>query len=573
LAAIAAAGRAGHEPRVLHIPSEIVIRRSCGCFPRRAESGTAGSSAPAAADPDEYYAEQREDFIRNLEAVFAADGGNGLRKAIEFFLDFIHDEIRRGTGAPAILAMQKLVSYCRARQMNMKIGQEALTAARRLFASLLNSPEAVTRAENFFHEARLAISDLQDIEKNQDLLNSLKQTDQISEASQILLSVVGSTGLAGVIYRTFPVFGIAHFLFAEYTSPDATQARLIALIRNGGPRREFENAVYPPHNLFPDADGWLDVRVLFVLPVVYQEKGLGFVVFGKIGEDRSLTPAGRGDFAGGIFYEKIKKIQPIYLTLTRELAKSYYMNRLISMRMAAEASLKALTADLEFRNRELEDFAHIASHDLKEPLRKIVLFSDKLIRGRSGMGEGETGDQLERMRKSALRMNELIDGLLSYSRIPAGNQPLQRIDLKSVMSEVIQDLEVRIGETKGRVEVGELPFISADPLQMRELFQNLIGNALKYHRDGVPPVVVVSAERRNDTVEISVSDNGIGFDSKYQDRIFGIFQRLVGKNEFEGTGVGLAICKKIVQKHNGTISASGEPGRGATFTIRLPSGE
>jgi light-regulated signal transduction histidine kinase (bacteriophytochrome) len=243
------------------------------------------------------------------------------------------------------------------------------------------------------------------------------------------------------------------------------------------------------------------------------------------------------------------------------------------MRMAAEASLKALTADLEFRNRELEDFAHIASHDLKEPLRKIVLFSDKLIRGRSGMGEADTGDQLERMRKSALRMNELIDGLLSYSRIPAGNQPLQRIDLKSVMSEVIQDLEVRIGETKGRVEVGELPFISADPLQMRELFQNLIGNALKYHRDGVPPVVVVSAERRNDTVEISVSDNGIGFDSKYQDRIFGIFQRLVGKNEFEGTGVGLAICKKIVQKHNGTISARGEPGRGATFTIRLPSGE
>ncbi|MBN2354278.1 MAG: substrate-binding domain-containing protein [Spirochaetales bacterium] len=569
LATIKASGRAGRTPRVHYIPAETMIRQSCGCFPRRADSGAVNYPGTENFGLDVYYMEHREDFIQRLESVFTADGGNGPRNEIGFLLDSAHDVIRQGTGVPAMLSMNKLISYCRAHRLNVKIGQEALTLVRRLFAPMLKSPEAIARAENFFHEARLAVSDLQDIEKNQDLLNSLKQTDQISEAGQVLLSTVGSTGLAGVIYRTFPLFSINNFLFAEYASPDASKARLVAMISDGRARRDLENSVYPPYRLFPSGVDWHDINVLFVLPVVYQEKGLGFVLFEKIGKENFLNTARQGDFAGGIFYEKIKSIQPIYLTLTRELAKSYYINRLIAMRMAAEDSLKALTIDLEFRNRELEDFAHIASHDLKEPLRKIVVFSDRLVQGKSGSGEADASDYLQRMRNAALRMNELIDGLLTYSRVTSGTKPMKRIDLTTVIAEVIQDLEVRINETKGRVEVGEMPIVSADPVQMRELFQNLIGNALKYHRNGVPPVVKVESERRDDFVVISVSDNGIGFDPMYQERIFGIFQRLVSKSEFEGTGVGLAICKKIVEKHNGAISADGEPGKGATFTIRL----
>jgi light-regulated signal transduction histidine kinase (bacteriophytochrome) len=167
-------------------------------------------------------------------------------------------------------------------------------------------------------------------------------------------------------------------------------------------------------------------------------------------------------------------------------------------------------------------------------------------------------------------MESLIEGLLAYSRVTIKQQPFTQVDLKTIVGEVIQDLEVRVAEMKGRVEVGKLPFLRADPLQMRQLFQNLIGNALKYHAPETSPVVTIGSAIIPEGWEITVADNGIGFDQKDGERMFGIFQRLVGKNEYEGTGVGLAICKKIVERHGGTISAFGERGKGSKFVIRLP---
>jgi light-regulated signal transduction histidine kinase (bacteriophytochrome) len=176
---------------------------------------------------------------------------------------------------------------------------------------------------------------------------------------------------------------------------------------------------------------------------------------------------------------------------------------------------------------------------------------------------------LMRMQHAASRMEELINGLLAYSGITTKLQPFVRVNLNMIISEVLQDLEIRIAESKGTVQVGELPFIDADPLQMRQLFQNLIGNALKYHAKDIAPLVVITSTLEGETCKISVSDNGIGFDQSESGRIFGIFERLVGKSEYEGTGVGLAICKKIVEHHGGTIDAFGEPGKGARFEILI----
>ncbi len=569
LAALAARAAGEVAPVERFVPAEVVIRQSCGCLSTGADDPDAKYGGSAGPDGDAYYAEHRAAYVRLVGGLFTPAAPVS---EIEFFLDAVHEEAARGTGPPVFQLIQPLLSHCISNRLSVALVQEALSLARRFSAPVLRTLEDVERLENFFNKARLSISEVQDVQKNQNLLFGIKQTDQLSEVSQALFSTVESSELANVIYRTFPLFNINNFLFADF--PDAEKgserARVIALVRGGKACRDAENAVFPARRLFPEAYPGFAVRVNFVLPVVYQEKELGFAVFEKIESGQALYAAPTGELSGGFYYEKIKGLQPLYLSLTRELSKSYYINRLISMRLAAEASLKVLTADLEFRNRELEDFAHIASHDLKEPLRKIVFFSDRLLGGIAGKSEADVFDHLERMRKAALRMNELIDGLLTYSRISSGGRPKQRVDLGSIVAEVIQDLEIRIGETKGRVEVGALPSLTADPLQMRELFQNLIGNALKYHRDGVPPVVAVDSERNGEFVEISVSDNGIGFEPDYREKIFGIFQRLVGKGEFEGTGVGLAICKKIVEKHNGTIIARGEPGRGATFTIRLP---
>jgi signal transduction histidine kinase/DNA-binding LacI/PurR family transcriptional regulator len=571
--ALAALTDGANVPPVQIIPGEIVIRQSCGCFAKSVNFGTLGYAGRAETDPDVFYAERRTDFIRRIKSVLAPAELSDPEKEIGTVLDAFCEEIARGTDLRAFRLMQTLISRCIKNHLNVAAVHDMLSLLRNLFSPVLKTREAIERAENFCHMARLSLSDVQDVQNNQNMVFSLKQTDQLSEVSQFLFSTVESSELANVIYRTFPMFNINNFLFAEFIAADggAEKARVIALIRDGHARPDAENAVFSPSRLFPDAVGEFDVRVSFVLPVVYQEKKLGFVIFEKIERRIPLYPSLTGGFAGSFYYEKSKGLQPIYFSLTRELAKSHYINRLISMRQTAEESLMTLTAALEFRNRELEDFAHIASHDLKEPLRKIVSFSEQLSGRMSGKIDPEDADHLARMRNAALRMNGLIDGLLAYSRVATNTRPAEQVDLAAVVAEVVQDLEVRVAETGGRVEVGEMPRLSADALQMRELFQNLIGNALKYHRPNVPPLVSVRSERRGGVVEITVSDNGIGFDTKDGERIFGIFQRLVGKSEYEGSGVGLAICKKIVEKHNGTIQAYGDPGKGAKFVIRLPA--
>ena len=230
-------------------------------------------------------------------------------------------------------------------------------------------------------------------------------------------------------------------------------------------------------------------------------------------------------------------------------------------------------------NRELEQFASVASHDLQEPLRKIQAFGDRL-QAKYADGLGEQGrEYVERMQASAARMRNLIDALLTFSRVTTKAQPFVLVDLAATAREVVSDLEGRLQQSGGRVEVGSLPTIDADPSQMRQLLQNLVANALKFHKPGEPPLVRVEARLLNGAsgngrtdlrYEIAVSDNGIGFDEIYLDRIFEVFQRLHSRQEYEGTGVGLAICHKIVERHGGSITAKSAPDQGATFLVTLP---
>jgi PAS domain S-box-containing protein len=241
----------------------------------------------------------------------------------------------------------------------------------------------------------------------------------------------------------------------------------------------------------------------------------------------------------------------------------------------SEAELKMFAAKLETSNRELQDFASVASHDLQEPLRKIQAFGDRL-KTKHGDALGDGGrDYLERMQNAASRMQTLINDLLTFSRVTTKAQPFVAVDLAEVVEGVVSDLEARVERSGGRVEVGETVTLEADPLQMRQLLQNLIGNALKFHKPGEPPLVKVWCERAaspgGELCRIHVADNGIGFDEKYLDRIFTVFQRLHGRHEYEGTGVGLAVCRRIAERHGGGITAASEPGRGSTFVVTIPA--
>jgi len=235
------------------------------------------------------------------------------------------------------------------------------------------------------------------------------------------------------------------------------------------------------------------------------------------------------------------------------------------------AQLEAQTAALTRSNEELEQFAYISSHDLQEPLRKIQAFGDRLIRHHADvLGESGTSD-LERMRSAAKRMQTLIEDLLLYSRITRDPAPFVSVDLNKIVAEVLTDLEALIEAEQGEIKLGNLPTIPANPTQMRQLFQNLIGNALKFHAPGERPVVEICAAQSTpaEGYTITVIDNGIGIEQQYAEKIFAPFQRLHGRNEFAGTGIGLAVVKKIVDCHGGHVGVVPTAG-GTTFVVWLP---
>ena len=244
----------------------------------------------------------------------------------------------------------------------------------------------------------------------------------------------------------------------------------------------------------------------------------------------------------------------------------------ITDRKASEKQLRNYTQRLIHSNQALQDFAFIASHDLQEPLRKVITFGRLLQQKYTPLLNGEGLDYLDRLLNATERMKDLLRSLLDYSRVTIKAEPFKSVDLSEIVREVLSDLEVQVHKTNGEVDVGDLPIVSADPSQMRQLFQNLIGNALKFHRPGKSPLIRIRSHFTDNGIRIDVEDNGIGFEEAYLNKIFTAFGRIHSR-EYEGTGMGLAICKKIVDRHGGTITAKSTPGKGSIFSVYLPLGK
>ena len=245
--------------------------------------------------------------------------------------------------------------------------------------------------------------------------------------------------------------------------------------------------------------------------------------------------------------------------------------------------LSLYSDELARSNRELEDFAFVASHDLQEPLRKIRAFGNRLESGYNDVIDERGKDYLARMLNAAERMSMLISDLLAFSRVSTRGKDFDEVDLNNTVQSVLGDLEIAIDEKSAEINVGDMPVIRGDKSQLEQLFLNLISNALKFQSEGVTPVVTITSKEATesdtcdilmseeyDWVKITVKDNGIGFDQSFAEKIFAPFQRLHGRSEYKGTGIGLAVCRRIVERHNGQITAMSAPGQGATFSIIMP---
>ncbi|KAA1156829.1 histidine kinase [Pseudoalteromonas fuliginea] len=256
-------------------------------------------------------------------------------------------------------------------------------------------------------------------------------------------------------------------------------------------------------------------------------------------------------------------------------------NETLAVKVSERTQELTLYSDeLSRSNRELEEFAFVASHDLQEPLRKIQAFSDRL----ETMFKDELGekgmDYIGRMKNAAQRMSNLINDLLEFSRITTRGKDFADTNLNEVVSDILSDLEIAIKESNARVDVEDLPVIQADKSQMQQLFLNLLSNAVKFRHPDVSPHIKISyvhedifSADHNTHLSfqvITIKDNGIGFSQDYADKIFVPFQRLHGRSQYKGTGIGLSVCRRIVERHGGTITAQSKDGEGATFVIKLP---
>lgn len=292
-----------------------------------------------------------------------------------------------------------------------------------------------------------------------------------------------------------------------------------------------------------------------------------------------------------VFIDLYKKTHRLIAQEKKLIAANEELEKEIAERKRSEEEVINLNVQLldniqqlKITNEELDHFAFIASHDLQEPLRKIRTFSDILVHRHDHSLDKKAGEYLEKIERSARRMQLLIDDILSFSRFTGNSEAFSPCNLGEVAEQVLSDLEVMIKEKKALIHVRELPVLNAVPGMMNQLLQNLVSNALKFAKKETVPEIVISSQkikgsriphispnlRDKDYYTITVSDNGIGFEQQYTDHIFVIFKRLHNSNDIEGTGIGLAICRKIAERHDGFIYASSRPGKGADFTFALP---
>jgi len=387
------------------------------------------------------------------------------------------------------------------------------------------------------------------------------------------------------------------------------------ILRDFAKRRRAEEAMADEHNLFSAIIDTIpahvfvkDVKGRYVFENAAHRRSLGIADESAI--ERTAAAEHAADEAGEPFSEEDRRIVETgqamlnrEVPVTRAGAVEEWLETTkiplreadgtivgligvssdISARKRQEVELQHSAEQLKRSNEELQNFANVASHDLQEPLRKIQAFGDRL-RVKCAPQLGDAGlDYLERMESAARRMQSLIQDLLKLSRVVTQAQPFERCDLQKILRDALSDLEVALEKSEARISIGPLPAVDGDPVQLWQLFQNLVNNSVKFRRPGVPPEIritgrvfaapadlIAGAAAGDPVAEITVQDNGIGFEEKFAEQIFVVFQRLHSRDEYPGTGIGLAVCRKITDRHAGRIVAKSRPGGGAIFLVTLP---
>jgi DNA-binding LacI/PurR family transcriptional regulator/signal transduction histidine kinase len=555
-------------PEQTLLPTKLVVRRSCGCVEQAVTRAAAGSLTRKKEPLRESIIAQRQEIISEMVRVLEGSRSSFSEWAGQLLDAFLEEMSSDSTTDKADAGSALSEQFCTTldnvlRQVNVKRRQlnnwqEVISVIRRYTLPYLSDIAALSRAEDLFNQGRVAISGM--IQRNwayQEVEEKL-QAEMQSNLGDDLVAAVETEQILDVVAHRLPQLGFWAFYLSFYGEQERpTQWSGLMLAHEGGRRVEVDagGRRFPTGQLIPDE-------------MIPQKRRYTWVV----------APLNFGDNQFGYLALEVgPRNADIYSSLTRQISGALQNSLLLQKHRQAEEILARQAQELARSNAELEQFAYVASHDLQEPLRKVNAFGDRLRARYADVLDEQGRDYLTRVLSAAERMQNLISSLLTYSRATTQTRPFVPVELTAVAREVLSDLETYIEQVGGRVLVTDLPTVKADPTQMRQLLQNLIGNALKFRRKDEAPIVKVYAKANptghpagNGLCQIVVEDNGIGFDEQHLDRIFQVFQRLHGRSAYEGSGVGLAICRKIVERHGGSIAAQSTPGQGTTFTVTLP---
>ncbi|MBN2536086.1 MAG: substrate-binding domain-containing protein [Spirochaetales bacterium] len=538
------------------IPSKLIIRQSCGCNDPAADMQVRNPSPVKTAL-------KKKDLINcaKKELNIAEKQDKKRIRQLELFGDTLANALKNRVKRPFLQAVSSELHKARTR---MEISEITKMVQIMLDKSIMNATDndMSLLIENIIYRSRSAICEFDRKLINYQRLVENYENDRLQSFVFRFIASFNLTKFFHMLAEEFPRIGITECFIVLYSAPHISLEKAVLKLAINGNNTMLpdDNAIeFDSNEIVPDMFSASADRFAYIIePLYFENENLGFVVFGE-------------DFLINDHYTTLQRV--LSATLKGALLIQEKEDLLIKLKQKAH-DLEVVADKLHISNRELEQFSFIASHDLKEPVRKMQFFSER-IKQKYVSGMDEKGiDLLQRMENAATRMVLLINSLLDYSRITTHSKPFVTVNLHSMVNTVLNDLEIPIEQKHAHIEIGELPELEADPSQIQQLFQNLISNAIKFQEPGCIPEVAITSRilqlEATPACEITVADNGIGIKEEYFATIFGVFQRLHSHREYEGSGIGLAICKKVVDRHKGTIKVESVYGKGTRFIITLP---
>ncbi len=530
-------------PEETLLPTEVIIRRSCGCFSKHVTGAAIVESKASAESWSQAILSEMVLALNDLHSPMAKDWCQQLR---DTFLGDIQTEASHNFLQILKIILHKSIQH----GYKTDVWQNVITVMQHYGRMCCQSKPAVFRGENLWHQARILIGEMTMQTDIRHVTSTYDRVGSLHSISQIVETTYNLPQLLDALHIHLPSLGIHCCFLSLYENPKKPTgwSRLIlAFNTRGRVAMEPKGLRFPTCQIIPPQFA-MDERsyTLGVFPLYFGTEQLGFMVI-------DVTPV------AGHIYETLRGI----------ISSAIKGGLLVEKLQEKEELLEERAAALAMINNELEQLAYIASHDLQEPLRMVTGYLQLIERRYKGKLDSDADEFINYAVDGAFRMHRLIDDMLIYSRTGSQGKPFESVDFTEIMNQVRLNLKVAIEESCANVHHEVMPTLTADPGQMVQLFQNLIGNAIKFHGEE-PPEICVSAERQRNGWLFSIRDNGIGLDMEYANKIFLIFHRLHSKDEYPGTGIGLSVCKKIVERHGGRIWVESVPGKGSTFffTIR-----